>query len=435
MCISNIYMKRYLQRNQKIYSLLIILSILSWTVCLFLFNFAQSRVSRKITETDLKSDTKNNFSKVDRSSGSFTKTSMLSAHKESSQETPVFTSSRLRFYPRILEKVSIPSDNSSRSFLLYIGYISQSSNGIKLPFIQERKKSIRLFDPFLVPVNEKRSGQRCSIQYTGEHVYRMFEVGILSCSWKSAKSYFELKLGNTTISILKQNFDNISVMQRQTFICLPTLFSKVNCTLLWNWVWYYTRILHVSQVIVYSTYENKQCHTALKNMPILWFQITQLDKMNIHYHGQVFVINEAFMMFEKYASWIGFFDLDEFLVVPTNYSSLSHYLEQQRIDRKKEIFSFGSFPIESSKSEIFFSLVKMNKISDYKRLLEVNKPECRTQADMYLCPSIPGRRKYFCNPKAIRYLNIHRVEPRHLNCDINAHQARILHFRGIAKKI
>ena len=153
-----------------------------------------------------------------------------------------------------------------------------------------------------------------------------------------------------------------------TAIVLPVFFGAIDEILLSHWLTHNTRVLSADVVIVYSlnateTFDpngrlqpfyslNSASSTVIVNAP-------QIQNLQLHYHGQVFAINNALLRSIGTVEYLGSFDADEFLEIPSGFN-ITAYLRKKfcnNVDRPCTEFNFaglgiGSFMVDSYSSII-----------------------------------------------------------------------------------
>lgn len=327
---------------------------------------------------------------------------------------------RMRFFRRFLYRLPLFGGENQSNGEIWLGVQSRLRNYAKFPVITpvgltENKIIDRIF-------SVQKPFKSCKIKFVGEINKKKSQVGIVKC--------------NHFNTILKDHDKYYQFYSKtETVLCLPVLFSRIKCELLYYWIAYYVNRLKISLIFIYSSAENKLCHKFLLRFSVVWEFIPELDSIDIHYHGQLFAINELFLRTRESMSWIGFFDMDEFLVIPSNYTSLFDYLNIKKRQIQKEFFSFGSYLISNYRiSDVYQMLHKESRNVHLDTLKRDKKPECKKNSNPFFCSRGYGRRKYFANPRNIDFLNVHWANPEKFSFDIDARESAILHYRGLSQK-
>jgi hypothetical protein len=150
-----------------------------------------------------------------------------------------------------------------------------------------------------------------------------------------------------------------------TAIVLPVFFGAIDEVLLLHWLTHNTRVLGTDAIIVYSlnateTFDpNGRLQPFYSSSSTVIVNVPQIQNVQLHYHGQQFAINDAFLRSIGTIEFLGSFDADEFLEIPSGFN-ITTYLRKKfcnNFDRPCAEFNFaglgiGSFMVDSYSSII-----------------------------------------------------------------------------------
>eukprot|EP00762_Andalucia_godoyi_P001903 ANDGO_06062.mRNA.1 hypothetical protein len=217
---------------------------------------------------------------------------------------------------------------------------------------------------------------------------------------------------------------------------LPVLFGTLNCHAVQHWMDYAFLRLQVDHVFAYTESVPVLCEEAMRDSRITVVSIPGISTFDMWYKGQLFIMHDALLRVYGYFQWVGFFDLDEYLVLPPDSSTnLASYLKKTHADSGKLAFSFGSRMAAVDPCNVVFNASKNLWITETANGALDPNAECQWQTNTpEMCISWMGRRKMFVQPLAAERLNIHEAHPGHIFEHINAHGAHIRHYRGCVQK-
>ena len=191
-----------------------------------------------------------------------------------------------------------------------------------------------------------------------------------------------------------------------TAIVLPVFFGDIDPMLLSHWLEHSTRVLGADVVIVYSQNETETFDPKGSLQPfyslnsassIVIVNVPQIQYLDTHYRGQQFAINDALLRSIGTVEYLGSFDADEFLEIPSGFN-ITAYLRHtfcSKVDRPCTEYKFaglgiGSFMIDSYSSimdhrdQLYFCTTGL--IHNYSYL--PSQAECYNDVDDKMAPEV-----------------------------------------------
>jgi hypothetical protein len=191
-----------------------------------------------------------------------------------------------------------------------------------------------------------------------------------------------------------------------TAIILPVFFGNIDPFVLSHWLEHNTRVLGADVVIVYSQNATETFDPMGRLQPfyslnsansIVIVNVPQIQSLDTHYHGQQFAINDALLRSIGTVEYLGSFDADEFLEIPSGFN-ITAYLRYKfcnKVDRPCTEYKFaglgiGSFMIDTYSSimdhrdQLYFCTTGL--IHNYSYL--PSQAECFNDMDDKLAPEV-----------------------------------------------
>ncbi|CAM6102638.1 unnamed protein product [Calypogeia fissa] len=137
--------------------------------------------------------------------------------------------------------------------------------------------------------------------------------------------------------------------------CGSPLYGKISPQRVREWIAWHARILGPRSHFI--LYDGGGLHDDVRKVLAPWVKLGRVSIMNYrqearydsHYHSQAVVLNDCLMQAKTLAEWALFFDIDEYLYVPSNVSLTAVMKEiKEEKGRGAQQVTFGQRPMNPS---------------------------------------------------------------------------------------